>query len=160
MKKFNVLIICLFFISSCTKVFESDKISNLNKYSSPIQISTHLNRVYNFNWPNPGDEFCCLPAVDCWDDMEVIGKTNSSLESEFDKFIESNDQGSLVNYFSKSDWSNLFPYMIYDIHRGIIENRFKVSLRKNSELNNTLIVVVRDIENNVLAAYPIKRLNE
>lgn len=143
-----------------TKVFEGDKIRNLNKYSSPIQLSTHLNRVYNFNWPNLGDEFCCLLAVDCLDDIEVIGKTNSSLENEFDKFIKSNDQDSLVNYFSKSDWSNLFPYMIYDIHRGIIEDRFKVSLRKNSEQENTLIVVVRDMENKVLAAYPIKRLNK
>jgi len=118
-----------------------------------------LNRVYNWNWPNPGDEFCCAPAVDCWDDIVIRVDSDSSLEKELGKFVDTYKNDGLVTYFSESNWKELFPYMTEDIKLGIIENRFIVSVGEDSKQKNTIIVVVRGLDENVLAAYPLSTLS-
>jgi len=156
--KISSIIFSLVVLSSCAKRIEKEnniKSAELIK-SSVLEVErTHLRRVYNLDWPNPGDEFCCLPAVDCWDDVIVYPKSDSSVEKEFDKFIKANNDNNLIEYFLENNWQELFPYMTETIYLGIIDKRFIISVRPDSKQEGTIIIVVRDFGKNVLAAYPL-----
>ena len=104
------------------------------------------------DWTNPGDEFCCLPAVDCWDDIVISPRNYSSIEKEFDRFIKANKANNLVEYFLENNWQQLFPYMTENIYVGIIDGHLSVLVRLNSKQEGGLLIVVRDFEKKVLAA--------